>query len=69
MEDTDGSLGNTGDESAGVQAEDRKSTIDPMIWPPHIYSDVNGNIGGEKGCAERKEETAEEGQQLVEERE
>ena len=30
------------------------------IRPPQVYSDVNGSIGGEKGGAERKEETAEE---------
>jgi hypothetical protein len=75
MKDTDGSLGNTGDESTGVQVEDRKSTIGPMIRPPQTYSSVNGNIGVEKGWAERKEETAEEldkrkaGQQRAEERE
>jgi hypothetical protein len=75
MEDRDVSLGTTGDRSAGVQIEDRKSTIGPMIRPPQTYSDVNGSIGGEKGWAERKEETAEElekrkaGQQRAEERE
>jgi hypothetical protein len=46
-----------------------------MTWPLQIYSNVNSNIGGKKGWAERKEETAEElekrkaGQQRAEERE
>lgn len=46
-----------------------------MIRPRQTASEVNGSIGGEKGWAERKEETAEElekrraGQQRAEERE
>jgi hypothetical protein len=46
-----------------------------MIRPPQRASDVNGSIGGEKGWAERKDETAEElekrtaGQRRAEERE
>jgi len=36
------------------------NSIPPRIRPPQLQSDVNGSIGGEKGWAERKEETADE---------
>ena len=75
MEDTDGSLEDRDDESGGVQVDSQQNMVGPMIRPPQIASDVNGSIGGEKGWAERREETAEElekrkaGQRRAEERE
>ena len=75
MEDTDGSLEDRDDEPGGVQIDSQRNTVGPMIRPPQMASDVNGSIGGEKGWAERKEETAEElekrkaGQRRAEERE
>jgi hypothetical protein len=75
MEDTDGSLEDGDDEPGRVHIDGQKSTIGPMIRPPQRASDVNGSIGGEKGWAERKDETAEElekrtaGQRRAEERE
>ena len=79
MEDTDGntdgSLEDRDDESGGVQVEGQRNTVGPTIRPPQMASDVNGSVGGERGWAERKEETAEElekrkaGQRRVEERE
>ena len=75
MEDTVGDLDSERGKSGGVQLEDQKGTPGPIIRPAQIASDVNGSIGGEKGWAERKEETAEElqkrkaGQRRAEERE
>jgi hypothetical protein len=75
MEDTDGSLEDQAEESGEQQVEVPRSTVGPMIRPAQVDSDVNGSIGGEKGWAEHKEETAEElekrkaGQRRAEERE
>jgi hypothetical protein len=59
MEDTDGSLEDRDSESSGVRVKNPKSTVGPVIRPPQTASEVNGSIGGEKGWAERKEETLE----------
>lgn len=48
MEDTEGSLGNMGDESTGFQVEDRKSIIGPMIRPPQTYSNVKATLAERK---------------------
>lgn len=58
-----------------VDDDGRPDTVGPNIRPPQLQSDVNGSIGGEKGWAERAEETPEEaqkrkdGQRRAEERE
>ncbi len=75
MQDTDGSVDSERDEPAGVQLDDQRAAPGPIIRPPQTESAVNGSIGGEKGWAERKEETTEElekrraGQRRAEERE
>jgi hypothetical protein len=74
MEDTDGSLEDSHDESEEAHLETQKNSMGPMIRPPQTASKVNSSVGGEKGLAERKE-TAEKlekrkvGQRRAEERE
>ena len=80
MEDTDGtaeidSVDEGSEDDGGAPIDDPDNKPGPMIRPPQEKAEVNGSIGGEKGWAERKEETQEEldkrraGQRRAEERE
>jgi len=74
-ESVDGGVNVVSEENPCDRGNSKRSTITAIIRPPQTASEVNGSVGGEKGWAERIEETPDmlekrrEGQRRAEERE